>query len=110
MTELPPTKAGGLAGIYIGSYKVKEDDETKGVQVRFRIPKNFFTSEKAYSKGRVSIIPKELPRVAEVTGRRPYFNAGVGSDRLGGAKLGNLKAGVRVVITGKSETSTSETG
>ena len=42
MTELPPAKAGGLGGIYIGSYKVKEDDEAKEVQVRFRIPKNFF--------------------------------------------------------------------
>ncbi len=101
MTELQPAKAGGLAGIYIGSYKVKEDDEAKEVQVRFRIPKNFFTSEKAYSKGKVSIIPKELPRVAEVVGRRPFFNAGMGSDRLGGAKLGFLRAGVRVVVTGK---------
>ena len=101
MIEIPPSKAGGLGGIYIGSYKVKEDDEAKGVQVRFRIRKNFFSSEKAFSKGKVSIIPKELPRIAEVTGRRPYFNAGVGSDRLGGAKLGSLKAGVRVVITGK---------
>ncbi|MGA7161739.1 MAG: N-acetylmuramoyl-L-alanine amidase [Bacteroidota bacterium] len=101
MAELPPAKAGGLAGIYIGSYVVKEDDEAKGAQVRFRIPKNFFSSEKAYSKGKVSIIPKELPRVAEVTGRRPFLNAGIGSDRLGGAKLGSLKAGVRVIVTGK---------
>jgi N-acetylmuramoyl-L-alanine amidase len=101
MTELTPAKVGGLAGIYTGTYKVKEDDEVKDVQVRFRIPKNFFTSEKAYSKGKVSIMPKELPRIAEVTGRRPFLNAGVGSDRLGGAKLGYVKAGVRVVVTGK---------
>jgi len=101
MTELPSSKSSGLGGIYIGSYKVKDDDEAKGVRVRFRIPKNFFASEKAYSKGKISIMPKELPRVAEVIGRRPYLNAGVGTDRLGGAKLGNLKAGVRIVITGK---------
>ncbi len=101
MTELPPAKAGGLGGIYIGSYKVKEEDEAKGVQIKFRIPKNFFSSEKAFSKGKISIIPKDLPRIAEVTGKRPYLNAGVGSDRLGGAKLGYVKAGVRVVITGK---------
>ena len=101
MTELPPSKTSGLGGIYIGSYKVKENDEAKGVQIKFRIPKNFFSSEKAYSKGKISILPKELPRIAEVTGKRPYLNAGVGSDRLGGAKLGSLKAGVRVVITGK---------
>ena len=101
MTELPPAKVGGLAGIYTGTYKVKDDDEAKDAQVRFRIPKNFFSSEKAYSKGKVSIMPKELPRIAEVTGKRPFLNAGMGSDRLGGAKLGFVKAGVRVVVTGK---------
>ena len=102
MTELPPAKNGGLGGVYVGRYKVKEDDDVKNIQVRFRLRKNFFSSEKAYAKGRVSLLPKELPRVAEVIGRRPYFNAGTGGDRLGGAKLGNLKAGVRVVITGKT--------
>lgn len=102
MTELPSAKNSGLGGIYVGRYKVKEDDDAKNVQIRFRLRKNFFSSEKAYARGRVSLIPKELPRVAEVIGRRPYFNAGTGGDRLGGAKLGNLKAGVRVVITGKT--------
>ncbi len=102
MTELPPAKNGGLGGIYIGRYKVKEEDETKNVQICFRLRKSFFTREKAYSRGRVSLIPKELPRVAEVIGKRPYLNAGMGTDRLGGAKLGYLRSGVRVVVTGKT--------
>ena len=101
MTELSPASAGGLGGVYIGRYKVKEQDEARDVPITFRIRKNFFSSEKAISKGKVSILPKELPRVAELTGRRPYVNAGLGADRLGGAKLGFLQSGVRVVVTGK---------
>ncbi|HTR82293.1 MAG TPA: N-acetylmuramoyl-L-alanine amidase [Bacteroidota bacterium] len=101
MTELPPGKSGGLEGVYIGRYAVKEDDEARNVQIRFRLKKSFFSSEKAYSKGRVSILPKELPQVAEIVGKRAYLNAGVGNDRLGGAKLGSLKSGVRVVVSGK---------
>jgi len=38
---------------------------------------------------------------AEVIGKRPYLNAGLGDDRLGGAKLGFLQPGVLVEITGK---------
>jgi len=101
MSELPVSKAGGVGGIYAGSYKVKDDDEARGVQIKFRIPKNIFSSEKGYSKGKVTILPKELPRVAELIGKRPYLNASVGTDRLGGAKLGFLKPGIRVVVTGK---------
>jgi N-acetylmuramoyl-L-alanine amidase len=65
------------------------------------LKKNFLSSEKAFSKAKISVIPKELPRVAEVTGKRPYVNASLGVDRLGGAKLGSLQSGVRLIVTGK---------
>lgn len=100
MTEIPPSQS-GLSGIYVGRYKVNEDDEAKEVKIRYRLKKNFFSSEKMFSKAKVSIIPKELPRVAEVTGRRPYLNAGLGADRLGGAKLGTLQSGIRLIVSGK---------
>lgn len=101
MRELPPNQAGGLEGIYIGRYVVKEEDEAREVPIVFRLKKSFWTREKAVSRGKVSILPLELPRVAEVTGRRPFLNAGLGEDRLGGAKLGYIPAGVKVQITGK---------
>jgi N-acetylmuramoyl-L-alanine amidase len=100
MTELPPSPS-GVSGIYVGRYKVKEEDEAKDVKIRYRLRKNFFSSEKMFSKAKVSIIPKELPRVAEVIGRRPYLNAGLGADRLGGAKLGTLQSGIRLIVRGK---------
>jgi N-acetylmuramoyl-L-alanine amidase len=102
MTELPAADSVSGSGIYIGRYKVRDADETREVPARVRLKKSFWSSEKAYSTGRISILPKELPRVATVTGKRPFLNAGLGEDRLGGAKLGYIQAGIRVQVVGKT--------
>ena len=101
MTELTSKEGNGSDGIYIGRYKVKETDEVRDKPVRVRLKKSFWSSEKAYSKGKVTILPQELPRVAIVAGRKPFLNAGLGEDRLGGAKLGYIQGGIRVQVTGK---------
>ncbi len=101
MTELTSKEGNGGDGIYIGRYKVKETDEVRDKPVRVRLKKSFWSSEKAYSKGKVTILPQELPRVAIVAGRKPFLNAGLGEDRLGGAKLGYIQGGIRVQVTGK---------
>jgi N-acetylmuramoyl-L-alanine amidase len=101
MRELT-AKNGTGTGTYVGQYKVLATDRCADAPVTVRIKRNFFSSEKSVAKGKVSFIQDSLPRVAEVTGKRPFLNAGLGSDRLGGAKLGFLVEGVRVVITGKS--------
>jgi N-acetylmuramoyl-L-alanine amidase len=101
MRELSPGEGGGFTGIYIGRYNVKPTDEARDVQIKFRLKKSFWSSEKKSSKAKISILPKELPRVAEVIGKRPYLNAGLGEDRLGGSKFGFLQEGIRVEITGK---------
>jgi N-acetylmuramoyl-L-alanine amidase len=100
MTELT-SKDGSGRGVYVGRYKIEEDDECVDAQVIVRMKKNFFSSVKEYAKGKVSIIQDSLPRVAETIGKRPFLNAGLGTDRLGGAKLGFLVEGVRLVVTGK---------
>jgi N-acetylmuramoyl-L-alanine amidase len=101
MNEVPPNEGGGFTGIYIGRYIVKPTDEARDVQIKFRLKKSFWSSEKVSSKAKISILSKELPRVAEIVGKRPYLNAGLGEDRLGGSKLGFLQEGIRVEITGK---------
>ena len=101
MRELSPSEGGGFAGIYIGRYKVNPTDEARDVQIKFRLKKSFWHSEKVLSKAKISILPKELPRVAELIGKHPYLNIGLGEDRLGGSKLGFLQEGIRVEITGK---------
>lgn len=101
MRELSPKEAGGLEGVYVGRYKIKDNDQSMGHRIRFKLKKSFWSSEKAYSNGKVWIMPDSLPRVAEIRGKRPYLNAGLGTDRLGGAKLGFLQPGVLVEIVGK---------
>ncbi len=101
MRELSSGEGGGFAGIYIGRYKVRPTDETRDVQIKFRLKKSFWSSEKVLSKAKISILPKELPRVVEIIGKHPYLNAGLGEDRLGGSKLGFLQEGIRVKIIGK---------
>lgn len=100
MTEsLNGNKSG--TGNYIGRYKVKSEDECSAVPVTVRIKKNIFSSVTSESQGTVTIIRDSLPRVVETTGKRPFLNAGLGRDRLGGAKLGFLVEGVRLIVTGK---------
>ncbi len=101
MRELTPAEAGGLRGVYIGRYQVKEDDETRDVQIEYKLRKSFWSSEHATSQARVWLIPKNFPRVGEIRGERRYINAGLGTDRLGGARLQYIDAGTKVVITGR---------
>ena len=101
MTELTSREGNGGEGVYIGRYKVRERDEVRDQPIRVRLKTSFWSSEKAFSKGKVTILPQELPRVAIVAGRKPFLNAGLGEDRLGGAKLGYIQSGIRVQVTGK---------
>jgi N-acetylmuramoyl-L-alanine amidase len=101
MSELPLTETNGMAGIYVGRYKVEEDDETENATIRFRLDPSFWGSVKGYAKGKVSILPKQLPRVGELIGKKPFINVGHGGDRLGGAKYGYLQPGIRVTVAGK---------
>lgn len=101
MLETEVKDANGGSGIYIGRYKVKESDEAKDVPIRVRLKSSFWGSERGFSRGRVSLLPQELPRVAVATGRKPFLNAGLGEDRLGGAKLGYIQSGVRLQVVGK---------
>lgn len=98
-TEVKDTNGG--SGIYIGRYKVKELDEARDVPIRVRLKSSFWGSERGFSRGKVSILPQELPRVAVASGRKPFLNAGLGEDRLGGAKLGYIQSGVRLQVIGK---------
>ena len=101
MMEVPKAEARGLEGIYIGRYVIAEEDEAKAAKIRFKLRKSFWTSERAYAPGTVTITPSEFPRVAEIKGRRPFLNVGLGADRLGGAKLGYVQPGARVTVTGQ---------
>jgi N-acetylmuramoyl-L-alanine amidase len=101
MDELPPERTGGVRGIYVGYYKVEKGDFADDVSVRFRLRKSFWTSIDTESPGRVSIMPDQFPFIAEVRGTRPFFNAGLGTDRLGGARLGFIVPGILLQVDGR---------
>lgn len=101
MRELTPKEGGGFSGIYSGRYIVKPTDEVHDAQIKFRLKKSFWRRETEYTTAKISFLSKELPCVAEIIGQKPYLNAGLGEDRLGGSKLGFLQPGVLVEIIGK---------
>jgi N-acetylmuramoyl-L-alanine amidase len=101
MRELSPGEAGGLSGIYVGRYVVKPGDEVSGAPIEFKLKRSFFSRVSAESRAKVWISSDSLPRTAEVVGRKPFLNVGLGSDRLGGAKLGYLQPGALIRITGR---------
>ncbi|PID59353.1 MAG: hypothetical protein CR986_06305 [Ignavibacteriae bacterium] len=100
MTELSETETGGIKGIYTGIYKIPNDFKMKDEQIIFILEKDGETYKKK-SKAKISILPKELPRVAKTIIKRPFLNYGLGSDRLGGAKLSFLEKGIKMIIDGK---------
>jgi len=101
MRELPLDESRDVPGVYVGQHRVRPDDHAEDVQIVVRLRKSFWTREKALSKAKVSILPLEFPRVGEAGGKRPYLNAGLGSDRLGGAKLGFISPGTRLELIGR---------
>ena len=101
MRERSAAESGGIAGIYVGRYKITPADDVRDVPITFRLRRSFWSREKAYSKAKISVLTKDLPRVTEIIGKRPFLNAGLGEDRLGGSKLGFLPPGVLAEISGK---------
>ncbi len=99
MTEISSEETGGVKGIYTGIYKVKPEDRFLDKSITFKMEKNGREIKK-YSKAKVSIIPSMLPRVGVITSERSYLNYGLGTNRLGGAKLSFLEKGIKLTIDG----------
>ncbi len=97
MKEVPEEIA-GVKGLYRGSYEVKSGDRVKNEYITFKMKKGLFGYHKKKSAYKVSF--NGLPRVAEVTEEGAYLNIGMGTDRLGGAKYGELEEGVKLNIIG----------
>ena len=100
MTELPTSETRGVEGIYTGIYKVKPEEEYDNLPITFKLEKDGETYEKSTS-AKISMLPNTFPLVAVIKGERPYLNYGLGTDRLGGAKLTYLEVGIKITIDGK---------
>jgi N-acetylmuramoyl-L-alanine amidase len=100
MTELPTSQTKGIKGIYTGIYKVKSNINIENIPIKFKLEKDGESFEKS-TTAKVSIMPNSLPRVGLTIGERPYLNYGLGTNRLGGAKLTFLEEGIKLAIDGK---------
>lgn len=101
MEEVPPSKTNGLKGVYQGSYKVRQTDTAQGVPIIFRLEDSTGHAVIKPTRARVSFKGREFPLVGITRGERPFLNAGLGEDRLGGTKLSFVNPGIRLAITGK---------
>ncbi|MCB9250333.1 MAG: N-acetylmuramoyl-L-alanine amidase [Ignavibacteriales bacterium] len=101
MTELPASENNGVEGIYTGIYTVRDNTNYDNLPITFKLEQDGESVEKK-SKAKVSLIPNKLPRVAVTKGDRPYLNYGLGGNRLGGAKLSFMEAGIKLTINGMS--------
>lgn len=100
MKEVPEEIA-GMKGLYRGSYIVKPGDVVKNKHITFKMKKPLFGYVKKKSEYTVSF--NGLPRVAEVVDQGAYLNIGMGTDRLGGARYGDLEQGVKLNIIGRKD-------
>lgn len=99
MKEVPADIAGGVEGIYRGTYEVRPGDRVDEKHITFKMRRKLFGYHKRKSAYTVSF--NGLPRVGEVVSDDAYLNIGMGTDRLGGARYGKLEKEVRLNIVGK---------
>jgi N-acetylmuramoyl-L-alanine amidase len=102
MFELPETQTNGIKGIYQGSYQIRENDISVKAKMDFTLVRNGSESIAAFSQNSISINAGEIPAVGQTRGTFPYFNYGLGEDRLGGARIGYLDTLVNLCLTGRT--------
>lgn len=99
MTEVDSAEA-GVRGIYRGEYLIKPGDTLAAAPVEFRL-NNTKDIIKAETEHKLTILNGDHTLIGLTTGDNPYLNYGLGTDRLGGAKMGYVDTLVQLHITGK---------
>lgn len=101
MKERPKSQTRGIGGMYRGTYKVRATDTLLSQRITFRLQDSVGNAVTRSTYARVSFKPHQLPLVGVTKGERPYLNAGLGDDRLGGYKFSIVNPDIRLRITGK---------
>jgi len=103
LQELPAAQNKGEKGLYVGTYIVQPGEKLPNLNVPVLVddttdlyPYTVFGTD-----SKVTILNPGQPLYGFTQGKMPYMNYGLGSDRLGGAKMGFLDSLVRVQINGK---------
>lgn len=101
LNELPKSQTGGMGGIYSGSYIIKESDAFQKQKIKITLTSP--TGEKIEKENNqyfASFSPLASDMVI-TKGNMAHLNYGLGTDRLGGAKIGYLVEGIPLQIIGK---------
>jgi N-acetylmuramoyl-L-alanine amidase len=110
MFELPETQTNGIKGIYQGIYRLHSGDTLTRGKIDFTLTQdnNDAMVERGFkplsttTTNIVSMNSGDFPAVGQTRGTFPYFNYGLGEDRLGGARIGYLDTLVNLQLTGRT--------
>jgi len=104
MVEMDPAQV-GVTGIYRGEYRIRSTDQAKNQKIQFSI-KDIRNNNKTLRKAsdqRLTLLTDQPTLVGISNKSRTGLSYGLGSDRLGGAKMGFVDSLVRFEITGKMQ-------
>lgn len=90
-----------MPGIYQGEYTVKETDSFLVSKIPISITDSTGKTVSRQSRNWISMFGPLAPNVAITKGRLSHLLYGLGTDRLGGAKIGYLDSAVQLNVVGK---------
>jgi N-acetylmuramoyl-L-alanine amidase len=102
--ELPTQFTAGMKGIYQGEYVIKASDSfsSRKIPVTLRgMDGQVMIKE---TRNQFSVASSFASDVVQTTGRLAHLEYGLGTDRLGGAKIGYLDSLVQLKVIGKAGT------
>jgi len=92
-----------MPGIYQGEYVIKETDSFLVNKIPVTITDSSGKSMSKPSRYWISMFGPLAPNIAITKGRLSHLLFGLGSDRLGGAKIGYLDSAVLLHVVGKTD-------
>lgn len=102
--EIDATDAGGIPGIYRGEYTVQPTDVLASGTISFTLYDEATNNQRtSQSNERVTFLTQHHTLTGLTTADDVPLFYGLGTDRLGGARMGHLSSGVKLEIIGKQE-------
>jgi N-acetylmuramoyl-L-alanine amidase len=98
--ELPMSETDGLGGIYQAQYVVKENDQIFNNPITVAM-QNGGRSISQETSDMITVLDANNPGMVKSIGPNPYLNYGLGTDRLGGSKIGYIAPGITMQVAGK---------
>lgn len=99
--ELPLSVTDGLGGVYQGQYVVKENDPLFDDPVAITMQNGDRSISQELADG-IRVLDPNNPMLVKSSGPNPYLNYGLGTDRLGGSKIGFITPGITMQVAGKA--------